>query len=143
MKNLTGLERTIRFQKAVRSADRAATPGEADAAMNAARRLMEAYQIDPVTLHVGSFYDRGSFANSETLAKLRAEHLLTPRGKAEQAARDKHAPMLAKRRERYRQKQEAKARAEWEEHLAYRKEHPLDWGLSGVFDIKDEERKDS
>jgi hypothetical protein len=62
MKNLTGLERTIRFQKAVRSADRAATPGEADAAMNAARRLMEAYQIDPVTLHVGSFYDRGSFA---------------------------------------------------------------------------------
>ena len=64
MKNLTGLERTIRFQKAVRSADRAATPGEADAAMNAARRLMEAYQIDPVTLHVGSFYDRGSFATA-------------------------------------------------------------------------------
>ena len=51
--------------------------------------------------------------------------------------------LLAKRRERYRQKQEAKARAEWEEHLAYRKEHPLDWGLSGVFDIKDEEREDS
>ena len=51
--------------------------------------------------------------------------------------------MLAKRRERYRQKQEAKARAEWEEHLAYRKEHPLDWGLSNVFGIKDEECRDS
>jgi hypothetical protein len=51
--------------------------------------------------------------------------------------------MLAKRRERYRQKREAKARAEWEEHLAYRKEHPLDWGLSNVFGIKDEECRDS
>jgi hypothetical protein len=118
MKNLTGLTRTIRFQKAVRFADRVATPKEAEAATNAARRLMEAYEIDPVTLHDGSFYDQGSFANSETLAKLRAEHLLTPRGKAEQAARDKHAAALAKRRERYRQKQEEKARAEWEAHQA-------------------------
>jgi hypothetical protein len=143
MKSLPGLTHTIRFQKAVRSADRAATPGEAEAAMNAARRLMEAYQIDPVTLHDGSFYDRGSFANSETLAKLPAEHLLTPRGKAEQAARDKHAATLAKRRERYRQKQEAKAWAEWEAHLAYRKEHLLDLGLSVVFGIKDEECRDS
>jgi hypothetical protein len=60
MKNLTGLTRTIRFQKAVRSADRAATPEEAEAATNAARRLMEAYQIDPVTLHEGSFYEAAS-----------------------------------------------------------------------------------
>jgi hypothetical protein len=48
MKSLTGLERTIRFQKAVRSADRAAAPGEAEAAMNATRRLMEAYQKIPL-----------------------------------------------------------------------------------------------
>ena len=68
-------------------------------------------------------------ANSATLAKLRAEHLLTPRGKTERAARDKHATALAKRRERYRQKQDAKAKAEWEEHQAYRKAHPFDWGL--------------
>jgi hypothetical protein len=139
MKTLTRLARTIRFQKVVRSADRAATPGEAEAAANAARRLMEAYQIDPVILYEGSFYDQDSFANSVTLARLRAEHLRTPRGKAEQAVRDKHAAMLARRRERYRRKQEAKAGAEWEEYLAYRKEHPLDWSLADIFGIKDED----
>ena len=46
MSSLDGITRTIRFQKAVRAADRAATPGEAEAALNAARRLMEAYRID-------------------------------------------------------------------------------------------------
>jgi hypothetical protein len=44
---------------------------------------------------------------------------------------------VARRRERYRQKQDAGALAKWEEHQAYRKAHPLAWGLLDIFGTED------
>jgi len=67
------LERLRRFQKCLRRASDASSPGEAQAAEAAARRLLEAYKIDPLLLTDKSLYDHTSFANNSLLIKLREE----------------------------------------------------------------------
>jgi hypothetical protein len=50
MTNLSGLRRTIRFQKALRMAERGATAAERDTAEATARRLMVG-SLEPWTEH--------------------------------------------------------------------------------------------
>ena len=63
----------IRFQKALALAAGASNRNEAKAAEVAARKLMEAYEIDPVVAPNGSFYNQMNFADNALLKKLRDE----------------------------------------------------------------------
>jgi hypothetical protein len=62
----------IKFQKALALAT-SANPHEAQAAERAARRLMAAHNIDPVTVPNSSLYSRTNFADNPLLQKLRDE----------------------------------------------------------------------
>jgi hypothetical protein len=110
---MNGLRRTIRFQKALRMAERGATAAERATAEATASRLMAEYKIDPVALCNGSLYDRESFADNALLKKLREEFRAT----------DPRQLHLAKRRQRYREKRDALAKAEFERMQAFYKEH--------------------
>lgn len=68
------LEQLRRFQKCLRRATEASTPGEAEAAEAAARRIMQAYGIDPVKLTDKSLYDRTTFEDNMLLKALREEY---------------------------------------------------------------------
>lgn len=72
---LKRLESLRRFQKCLRLAAMASTPGEAKAAERRARELMEKHRIDPVKLTNHSLYDTGDFADNALLKKLREEYL--------------------------------------------------------------------
>jgi Protein of unknown function (DUF2786) len=70
------LEELRRFQKTLALFARAATPHEAEAAEQAARRVMAQYNIDPVKIGDKSLYDHQSFADNALLKKLREEWLV-------------------------------------------------------------------
>ena len=63
----------VKFQKALALAAGASNRHEAEAAEVAARKLMAAYEIDPVESPNGSFYNGMNFANNALLKKLRDE----------------------------------------------------------------------
>jgi len=67
------LHEIIKFQKALALAAGASNRFEAEAAELAARRVMAAYNIDPVTIPDRSFYSHMNFANNALLKKLRDE----------------------------------------------------------------------
>ena len=67
------LSSDIKFQKALALAASASNQFEAEAAELAARRLMEAYGIDPTDIPDRSLYSRINFAGNDLLAKLREE----------------------------------------------------------------------
>lgn len=67
------LSSDIKFQKALALAASASNSYEAEAAELAARRLMERYSIDPLSIPDISLYDRTNFAGNYLLVKLRAE----------------------------------------------------------------------
>jgi hypothetical protein len=67
------LREAIKFQKTLALAASASNSFEAEAAERAARRLMETYNIDPVTTPNGSLYNRINFADNALLNKLREE----------------------------------------------------------------------
>jgi hypothetical protein len=72
--NRKRLQDLRRFQKTLALHGRATSAGEAEAAERAARRLMEVFNIDPVTLTNNSLYDYVSLADNSLLATLRAEY---------------------------------------------------------------------
>lgn len=72
------MRNTIRFQKTLALFAYASCPAEAEAAELAARRLMQKFNIDPLTVPDVSLYSRDTFANNQLLAKLRAEQLAKP-----------------------------------------------------------------
>jgi hypothetical protein len=86
------LEILKRFQKCLRRATAASTPGEAEAAEAAARRLMEVHQIDPTKLTDKSLYDHTNFADNALLRKLREEHIVKNRPKPKPAAKPAAKP---------------------------------------------------
>jgi hypothetical protein len=65
----------VKFQKALAVFARASNAHEVEAAELAARRLMEAHNIDPVTVPNWSMYDHQRFADNALLKKLRDEWL--------------------------------------------------------------------
>jgi hypothetical protein len=67
------LKEVIRFQKTLALFAGASNPHEAKAAELAARRVMEACNIDPVVIPNGSFYSHMNFANNALLKQLRDE----------------------------------------------------------------------
>ena len=67
------LKTVIKFQKALALAAAASNRHEAEAAERAARRVMEACNIDPVELPNVSFYNHMNFADNPVLKKLRDE----------------------------------------------------------------------
>jgi hypothetical protein len=67
------LREAIKFQKTLALAAGASNRFEAEAAELAARRVMGAYNIDPVEFPDGSFYNSMNFANNALLKKLRKE----------------------------------------------------------------------
>jgi uncharacterized protein DUF2786 len=94
---LMQLERLRRFQKCLRRASDASSPGEAQAAEAAARRLMEAYKIDPLMLTNKSLYDHTSFANNALLLKLREERQLARQHRRGAKKHKKVKPVKVKR----------------------------------------------
>jgi hypothetical protein len=67
------LRKAIKFQKTLALFARASTPHEAEAAEQAAHRLMAAYNIDPVEFPNWSFYNGMNFGDNALLKKLRDE----------------------------------------------------------------------
>jgi hypothetical protein len=67
------LRNAVKFQKTLALAGSASNNFEAEAAELAARRVMEAYNIDPVTTPNFSLYNYMNFADSALLKKLRDE----------------------------------------------------------------------
>jgi hypothetical protein len=67
------LKGDIKFQKALALAASASNIFEAEAAELAARRVMKAYNIDPIDIPDRSLYSRMNFTNSTLLKKLRDE----------------------------------------------------------------------
>lgn len=67
------LRDVYRFQKALTLAVRTANPNEARAAELAARRLMAAYNIDPMIIPDRSILDGTNFADTALLKTLREE----------------------------------------------------------------------
>jgi hypothetical protein len=63
----------VKFQKALALAAGALNQHEAKAAEVAARKLMKAYEIDPVEAPNGSFYNGMDFTDNALLQKLRDE----------------------------------------------------------------------
>lgn len=64
----------IKFQKTLALAAAASNEHEAAAAELAARRVMQACNLDPTRIPDGSFYSQHNFADSMLLAKLREEY---------------------------------------------------------------------
>lgn len=67
------LRTNIKFQKALALAAAASNQHEKAAAEQAARRVMDAHDIDPVLIPNGSLYSRINFADNAVLKKLREE----------------------------------------------------------------------
>jgi hypothetical protein len=68
------LKNVIKFQKALALAAAASNRHEAEAAELAVRRLMEAYDIDPIEIPDASLYNHMTFADNTVLQKLRDEY---------------------------------------------------------------------
>ena len=73
------LDTLRRFQKCLRRAVEASTPGEAEAAEAAARRIMQACDINPLKLTDKSLYDHTTFADNALLIRLRKEYIVAQR----------------------------------------------------------------
>jgi DNA-binding NarL/FixJ family response regulator len=90
------LDQLRRFQKCLRRATAASTPGEAEAAEVVARRLMESYKIDPIKLTDKSLYDYTSFADNTLLMKLRQEHAAKHQKKTKPKKKQKRPKQVVK-----------------------------------------------
>jgi hypothetical protein len=68
------LKNVIKFQKALALAAAASNRHEAEAAELAVRRLMEAYDIDPIEIPDVSLYNHMTFTDNAVLKTLRDEY---------------------------------------------------------------------
>jgi hypothetical protein len=104
------LQELIRFQKALALFAGTTNPHEAAAAEHMARRLMAAYNIDPLHLCDGSLYSHMNFADNALLKKLRDEWRLRPEFIAAEKRRQNRSRGQQARRARERAAQMEKFR---------------------------------
>jgi hypothetical protein len=104
------LQELIRFQKTLAQFAGTTNPQEAAVAEHMARRLMAAYNIDPLHLCDGSLYSHQNFADNAPLKKLRDEWRLRPEYIAAEKRRQNRSRGQQARRARERPAQMEKFR---------------------------------